>query len=424
LVLSLALTARAEDPEFSKFPFDRWLAESRQTQIRWSVIVAPPELSTHQRMILRVAARVDGRELEKRRGSGGLVGLVEYGDGAGKVWRNHASVDAAKLQGALAQQYLDVSFFAFVLPGDYTISLAVCDPKTLEHSVAVRKVHVGGVKNDPLPGSWTQLPAVDVIPGSFDPPDVWYLPGVETRLNLPIKTKRPLHVQLLVNATPTERAAGSAVALRDNMSLLAPALKILTQMRLTNGTIDAAVLDLTHRQVVFEQKNLASLDWAGLRTFFLETKPGIIDVHALADRGKMLGFFGGQVARRLASRNDGAVQVVIVLSGPAFFEDQEPAVAPTEAADPSRQLIYIRYRAYQPPRRYPPGVRVPPGRIGRGGRFPAPPVNLDPDYPVPPMKEDDLEKTAEPMNARVFDAASALQFRRVLAAVVEQLSRM
>ena len=40
------------------------------------------------------------------------------------------------------------------------------------------------------------------------------------------------------------------------------------------------------------------------------------------------------------------------------------------------------------------------------------------------MKEDDLQKTAEQLNARLFDAASALQFRRVLAAVIEQISRM
>jgi hypothetical protein len=40
------------------------------------------------------------------------------------------------------------------------------------------------------------------------------------------------------------------------------------------------------------------------------------------------------------------------------------------------------------------------------------------------MKEDDLEKTTEPLNARIFDAASAHQFRRILGAVVDQLSKL
>jgi hypothetical protein len=40
------------------------------------------------------------------------------------------------------------------------------------------------------------------------------------------------------------------------------------------------------------------------------------------------------------------------------------------------------------------------------------------------MPVDDLEHTVEPLNARLFDAASTQQFRRVLAAILEQISRM
>jgi hypothetical protein len=94
----------------------------------------------------------------------------------------------------------------------------------------------------------------------------------------------------------------------------------------------------------------------------------------------------------------------------------EQAIA---AADPGRQLIYIRYRTFQAPRRYPPN-----SPLGRG-RFTAmrlPPPNAE--GLIPPMSEDDLQKTAEPLNARIFDAASTAQFRRILAAVIEQLSAL
>ena len=113
--------------------------------------------------------------------------------------------------------------------------------------------------------------------------------------------------------------------------------------------------------------------------------------------------------------------MVIVLSGPAFFEDQEPVEPGMAASDPGRQLIYIRYRTAQPVRRLPPGARP----MGRGGRFPSatlPPPN--PEVLIPAMKEDDLEKTTEPLNARIFDAASSHQFRRILGAVVDQLSKL
>jgi hypothetical protein len=418
---SQAAVTGLRDPEFARFPLDRWLTEGRQTQIHWSVIIPPADLSTHQRMILRVTARVDGRELAKRRNAGEIVGLIEYSDGDGHAWQNHIAIDPAKLRAALQREYLDITFYAFVLPGDYTISLAVCDPKTMEHSVASRKAHVAAPKNDPLPDAWAGLPAVELITGGLDPPDVWYLENVTSRLNLPLETKRPLHVQLLLNTTPSGRTEGSASAMRDNMSVLVPALKILSQMQLRNGATDVAMIDLTHRREVFEQKNVAELNWDSMRKFFADAKPGIVDIHTLADRRKTLAFFAGEIDRRLAPGKDGAAQVVIVLSGPAFFEDQEAAATPKEPLDPNSQLIYIRYRTALPQRRPLPGGRRPTAY----SRFPvAPPGQPGQEILIPPMPEDDLEKTAEPLNARLFDAASATQFRRILAAVREQLSRM
>jgi hypothetical protein len=44
--------------------------------------------------------------------------------------------------------------------------------------------------------------------------------------------------------------------------------------------------------------------------------------------------------------------------------------------------------------------------------------------PTYPMPVDDLEHTVEPLNARLFDATSSEQFRRILAAVIDQLSGM
>jgi hypothetical protein len=257
---------------------------------------------------------------------------------------------------------------------------------------------------------------VDLISGSVEPPDVWFLPEVETRLNLTVETKRPVHVQLVLNTTPSQKAAGSVSVMRDNMSVLIPALKILSQIRLGNGVIDAAVLDLTHRQVAFEQKDAPVLNWDSIRKFFLVTRPGIIDVRTLEGQHRMLPFFREEVKKRNTPGN-----VVIVLSGPAFYEDQEAVEAAIEPAFPDRQLIYIRYRTVPALRRYPSGMQAP-NRFGR-----LPPASLAPpnaEALIPPMKEDDLEKTAEPMNARIFDAASPAQFRRILAAVLEQMSKM
>jgi hypothetical protein len=410
----------APDPEFARYPVAQWLTENRSPQIHWSIYVIPSDLSTHQRLIQRITLRLDGREFEKRRG-GNLTGLIEYRDADGHAWQNHSAIDARIMHSTTHSQDVDLSFYAFMLPGDYSAAIAIVDPETREHSVALRKFHVAPLKSDPLPNSWSGLPPVEVIPGGLEPPDIWFLKEVEGRLNLPLESKRPLHIQLLLNATPSGKTEGSAAAVRENMTVLIPALKVLSGLRPKNGTIDAAMLDLTRRQVAFGQHGAETLDWDLLRQFFLVTNPGIIDIHTLAGRMKMLGFFRDEITKRLASREDGAVQVVIVLSGPAFFEDQEPVESGIVAADPGRQLIYIRYRSLQATRRYPPNARGP-ARFG-AGRFPAATLPNS-EALIPPMKEDDLEKTAETLNARIFDAAGTLPFRRILAAVMDQLSKL
>ena len=411
------------DPEFSKLPFDKWLSEAR-SQIRWSVTVRPAELSTHQRLILRVTIRVDGKEVYKHRGAGELVSLIQYQDAAGHVWQNHKSVDLAILQPAVQSQYLDTTFYAFILPGDYSVSVAVCDSATLEHSVTVRRIHVDPLKSDPLPGAWEGLPAVDIVPPTMDPPEVWFLPDVTTRLNLHVKTQKPVHLRILLNTTPSQKAAGSVTAVRANMSLLIPALKILSALDLPNGSIDAELLDLTHRRVTFQQTNVHELDWPAIQKVFAANHPGLIDAASLQGQWKMRKFFWDEVSAKLEPEKDGSLPVVIVLSGPAFLEDQEPVEPHLVTDGTPRRLFYVRYRTQQPVTRGPGrgngAANTMVGRYGRG-RMMAPPP--DPEY-IPPMPLDELEHTVEPLNARIFDAASFQQFRRVLAAILEQISRM
>jgi hypothetical protein len=197
--------------------------------------------------------------------------------------------------------------------------------------------------------------------------------------------------------------------MRRNMSVAIPALKILSQIEIPGSSVDAALLDLTRRRVPFEQKELGLLDWSGMRKYFVDLQPGLIDVSALQGHWKMRKFFWEEIKRRLEPKGE-AIPVVIVLSGPAFFEDQEALEDVKVDPDSGRRLFYVRYRA---PATHAQRVRVRPGM-----RPPVPASALD----VLPV--DDLERTVEPLGARIFDATSAEQFRRVLAAILEQISRI
>jgi hypothetical protein len=399
-------SAGLRDAEFSRLPFEQWLAEGdRAGMAGWTAEILPAEISTHQRLMLRVVIRVEGRVLEKRRGSGEFVTLVEYRDSNKEVWQNHTSLDLTKLQPGPEGRQLAIAQYAFVLPGDYSLAIAVCDTATLEHSVIFRGVHAEALASDPLPNAWSGLPAVEFIPAITEPPDVWYLPGIEHRLNLAAPTRRPVHIQLLVNTTPSARAAGSLEAMRANMSATIPALKAISQIDVPNGSVDVAFLDLTRRRVSFEQTNVRGLDWDRIREIFREAKPGVIDARDLAGQAKMQAFFRDEVVRRLgggAQDGEAGVPVVIVLSGPAFLVDQERSDAADPGRDHDRRLFYIRFVSG-------------PGVVRSSRKRPVVPV---------PVAVDGLEQAVESIDGRLFEATSVEEFRRILAELIDEISRI
>ncbi|MDP9171752.1 MAG: hypothetical protein M3N54_14135 [Acidobacteriota bacterium] len=397
------------DPEFTRLPFAEWAAQGKQTGIRWSVDVPAPQLSTHQRLMVRIAITVDGRELERRRGKGDFLALLQLEDSAHHLWQNHASMNLESVRKGVSASNIEISNYAFVLPGDYTLSLAICDTATLEHSFVSRKLHVGPLKDDPLPEAWSQLPPVEFVRADSGPPDIWYLPDIESRLHLPIVTKRPVRVELLVNMTPSERAAGSLTTMRRNMSLLIPALKVFSAMKPDQGSIEAALLDLTQKRVAWEQRNVHEPDWSGLRRALVADEPGKIDVHALQGQRQMREYFVNEIRRRMEAPKETPL-VLIVLSGPAFFLDQDMAESVAFPNNPDRKLIYIRDRSIFTPA---PGR----GRFGGGARGPGRATQLS-------MPTDDLQQAVRAFSPHVYDAATAAQFRRIVAEVLRQIEAM
>jgi hypothetical protein len=400
LLMAPAIPCRAEigrgDLWFAKLPFEKWLSEGERADIPWSADILPAEVSPHQRLMLRVVIRLDGRELEKRHGTGEFVTLVQYTDNAGRIWQHHTSLDLANLPPGTGTQQLAIAQYAYILPGDYSLAIAICDTATLEHGLMVRQIHASPLKTDPLPEAWAGLPAVDFIPPITEPPDVWYLPGVQGRLNLPLTTRRPVHIHLLVNITPSWQSAGSITAMQRNMNAVIPIMKVFSQIDVRTGSMETAVLDLTHLRIAFDQhiagNNAGSLDWDGMRRIFLDARPGIVDARSLESRRKMGAFFRKEIMRRLLAgkteSTDPGTSVVIVLSGPAFLEEQDPDDLVKPPNNPDQRVFYIRYHG----------------------------------LPVP--QTDDLQRAAALLNARVYDAASNERVREIVASVLDEISKL
>ncbi|HKD08498.1 MAG TPA: hypothetical protein VKB79_21535 [Bryobacteraceae bacterium] len=390
------------DRYFSRYPVDEWAAQSERAQIRWTARVEGVHLSPHQRLTARVEIAVDAREIEKRRGRGEIASLIQIEDAGNERWRVHNSLRLTGIPEEEKARGFSHAQDVFVLPGDYTLTLAVADSHTREHSIVRRKLHVPPLHSDPLPSAWNDLPPVEFVE-RFGAPDVWFQPYVRGRICLPVATRRPVHIDVVMNMTPSERLGASVHGFRSNMSVLVPALKLLSGLDLSQGSLDVAVLDLA-RQKTWEQKSARGLDWNKMRLPFAEANPGVIDVQSLAENGRMTQFFWDRILERVVTPSADDPRVVIVLSAPAYLGHQfrvEPASVPK---DPNRRVFYLRYRPTPPVRRL------------MEGELPRPVASS--------LPEDDLEHTLKALDARMYSAVSPEEFRHALANVMAEVARL
>jgi hypothetical protein len=460
-ILCATEIAPSHTPRFSDYPFDQWAAAPEHSGIKWEIRLPPAQLSVHQRLVQRIQTVVPGGELAKRRGRGEMVLLARFEDSDGRQWRTGSRIDLAKVQEGVKSQELTFTTAAFVRPGDYKVSLALLDTQTMEHSFTRRMLHVVPIKGDPLPDAWNGLPAVEVLP-PVDGPDAWFLPGVKSLLHLPLhdlslhggvdteqtgelrtnptiqtvaytgtNTRAPVRhsvsIDLLVNTTPSQWTQNPAGNLRRNMSVVIPALKVLSALNAKVHPPSAAVLDLTHHRVGFETANAASLDWDSMNQLFAQTNPSVIDAKSLAAQSSIRNYFAKEVARRAGE--SGPERWLIVLSGPLVFAKQDEMSLPELAPDPRRHIIYLRFSSG-------PGFVPPEIEIGPVKRVHGPMPGLGTVIPFPPGRgrggggrgepgagfPDDIERMLKPMGAQIVSITNPEVFRKTVASLIEEIS--
>jgi len=392
------------------------MKEGDKDHIHWTAHVLPVELSNHQRLLAKVEVVIDGNEFEQRRGKGRFAILIQLSDSENRVYQTHKSFDLDQVQEGAGKLNITYTQGAFVTPGDYRISLAVFHTATGEHSALRLPLHVSPLKNDPLPDSWRDLPPVE-IPKATDAPDNLYLPEVTSKLYLPLQTERPVRIELLVNASPVSGDEYSRPRQVSNRTLssLIPALKVISQADVRNGTLNFALLDLTTQQVIFRQDAVHDLDWGRLGPALKQAGPNVIDVHALENRKENPQFFVNEVRRRI---NDGAgspAPVLVVLSGPMSFGSGAD-LHPIELERKSDvKVFYIRYHSI-PPRQPMDPFMSEPRRGRRMGPYGRTPWSSEP--------VDSLEQTLKPLHPRLFDVTTPEEFRKALRDVINTITAL
>lgn len=402
----LAASQQAEEPTadsvFADAPFDKWAAQGAHQEVPWHVHMSADRLSFHQRLIATIQVQVPGTELLKRSHDEHITLLVEVRNGQGVSSRNFGLLDLADLKPGMKRSDVEFSWQAFAVPGQYEISVALWDRKSGEHNFLRRLFHVDAYRSDPLPEMWRGLDAFEFWGTKRDGPDYMFHSDIEGRPNLPLATRRPIEMEVLLDMTPSaEIFRGSYGFYNHYLGAALPIFKLFNQINIKNGSRTAAALELVQRRVVFEQNDGKDLDWAVLRkTLSPDNGPGMVSVKDLQNKQQSPVYLREEIVRRLKASPAGArgtsggkpLRVFILIGSPMdlYVFPKLPEIETGEEQDCVIYYLQLEFQQRQ-------------GITGGTGN---------------------VEKMLKPLRIRSFEVRSADDVRRALAKVMEELNRM
>jgi hypothetical protein len=413
LFLAAAFLARASgslDPAFERIPFDQWLTEHTRAPFRWTVANPRAEITFHQRFVVQLEAKVDGRDLESRRDDGELVFFFQVTAPDGARFQDHSAVVLKKLDPNIKDADLECIQRAFLLPGDYRLAVGVLDTRTGEHGATQLQFRVPSQHSLP-PDAWQGLPAVEFI-GHDEPPDSFFLPAIQGRLQWAASVHSPSRLNVILNIAPSLPVPGSRRTYSGELAALLPTLKVLSETGSSSLSEHVELLDLARRHTAFQQDQVRDLDWPRLEASLGVSNTASIDVHSLQERHHDAQFFVSQV-RSVLRASEGSC-VLVVLATPVAFESGEDLEPISREALPACSAFYIRYHEPRQRAVSPHDPRMDRGRMGRFGNGPM-------RNRLPLEVADQLEGTLKPLSPKVYDVQSPDEVAKALSDIVKSL---
>lgn len=374
-LLAQDATSREVPPEI---PFAEWITEAKRADLPWSINVSSPRLSILQRLTVEFRVKVPAKALYLLGPTYQLFLDIRLKPAGADAWLEEHQIAGTRLLERMPREnYLEFSMHALVLPGNYTVGFILFDGVSGMRSVATRTLNVRPRSSDPLPEITRNLPPVEFFQRGVDQ-ERESLPETKSRLWLPVVTRRPVHIELLVNFAAPEPTAGpptlsgpmvsaerNAKTLRAQhqrgVSRMLGVLKVFSQMEIPNGSLHITALDIVRRNVFFEQDAGGELDWPRLQAALGKLNPLSIPVQALEGRRQNAAFFrevlqhrfpppapmashGGNGGSDAAPSSPEPLRVFIVISSPVVFArgaDLAPAVFPRGA---DYRVYHLQYR--------------------------------------------------------------------------------
>jgi len=388
LLAGVPLSGEDDRPlDLHSIPISDWLNAGEHAEIRWKFDVSQPSLRVDQRLEVGYVARISAKELARtgNKHEMFLVNRVSTMDGE---WLNEPNIVRHTFEGKLANN-VQIQFLMRVVvqPGDYVLWSVLYDRETGKHNLARRHIHVPEIHGDPLPNLYSRMPLVEfpeitdsnTTGGAF----------VNSRLYLPVHNKKPLQVELISMLSPPEQWTGRSRIMRAHNDSTLGALAALSQMDLAEGSLSITGLDLIRRQVMFEQHGLQRLDWMSLLDAMKKAQRLEISAQALQGAKNNGAFFRDILNQRLSSEpgTPDSTRVIIVVTSSRLFESGSDLRPLQIEGDCNCRVYYLRFR-----------------------------LNVNDVF-------DQLDKLMKPLHPRIFNLITALDLRRAIAGIVDDLGK-
>lgn len=402
--------------------FDQWIAEGERQQIPWDIAVSAPELRMDQRLGLTAKVSLGDKDLNRHGTEHDLVLMARIAP-SGSDWLPGMALLTQSLEKPLSNR-TNLEFHLQILakPGKYRLGIVLWDRVSGDRSVTIGAIRVEPLESDPLPRSFAKLPAAEFIP-ALEGLDVAFLPGMRGRLWLPVESSRKVQIELLVNFSHTEEfrfpvvndprfpsgpfglprrwpspRRRSGPNLEDNLKLVLAALKPLSELSSPDG-LRVTGLDLMRRRVVFDQQGAAPLDWPRLREGLSDMNSNVVSADALLGQTEGAEFLrqtlhlrmeagataGGPAEQATAEKRP--LRVFILLSSSTLFPDGTDLTPIEPVPSCNCRFYFIRLRVF--------------GNLW-----------------------DDLDRILQPLKTRRFDIRSPQDYRRALAAILDDLREL
>ena len=415
-ILLFGRSAWAQDASveqhFAAVPFQNWATEGPKTDLPWHVRVIPPKLTLHQRIAAEVEVQVDGKELVKRCCEGQATALIEITDSQGHTYRNFVEKDLKDAQPAMRESMVIFSWQIFLLPGDYQAMVAFSYSGREAHSLTVRKIHIEPLRYDPLPEAWRDLPAVEFGDRQPEGLDEFWLPHVEGRLHLPVKSSQPMRLEVLANLTPYPSERRKPKLYNERLGVFLPILKTFAQLNLESGSLNAAALDFTRRSVIFDQLNIheGQVGWTNLKEALSTNSAISVNVDDLRQEEHLGDFLREEMTRRLTEAAEDKIQrVYILVSGPMDLGPRTLDIVPP--ADMKFTVFYLKCNFLQSPALVP------------TAHFSVEPIGPS-EQVIERAGSDGIARVLKGLQPRTFPVDSAQSVRQAMATILAEVSRL